>query len=95
MDQVAASEMATDHLIDRGHSNIAHIQGPDGYFVAQRRHQGWLSALKRGGCTPGPLVKGDFSARSGFEAGHALIEDHKDRFTAVAAADAGRSSKRP
>ncbi|HEY5703976.1 MAG TPA: LacI family DNA-binding transcriptional regulator [Terrimicrobiaceae bacterium] len=87
VDQEGASEMATNHLIDLGHSEIAHISGPDGYFVAQRRHQGWLNALARARLTPGPLVKGDFSARSGFEAANALLENHKGRFTAVVAAN--------
>jgi DNA-binding LacI/PurR family transcriptional regulator len=87
VDQEGASEMATDHLIDLGHSEIAHIRGPDGYFVAQRRYQGWLNALKRAHCNPGPLEKGDFSARSGFEAANALIENHRGRFTAVFAAN--------
>ncbi len=86
-DQVAGSEIATNHLINLGHANIAHIRGPNGYFIAQQRHEGWLRALERAGCTPGAVVKGDYSSRSGFEAGHALIELHKDRFTAVVSAN--------
>ncbi len=87
VDQVAGSEMATNHLIDLGHSAIAHIQGPDGYFIAQQRREGWRRALEHAGCPRGSLVTGDYSSRSGFEAGHLLADLHEDRFTAVVAAN--------
>jgi DNA-binding LacI/PurR family transcriptional regulator len=79
--------MATNHLINLGHSQIAYIRGPQGNFVARRRHQGWLTALEQAGCSQGPLVEGDFSAKSGFTAASALIANHRGRFTAVVAAN--------
>jgi DNA-binding LacI/PurR family transcriptional regulator len=86
VDQESASEMATNHLINLGHSQIAYIRGPQGNFVARQRHEGWLTALKQAGCNPGPLVEGDFSARSGFSAASALIANHRG-FTAVVTAN--------
>jgi DNA-binding LacI/PurR family transcriptional regulator len=87
VDQEYASEMATDHLINLGHSQIAYLRGPQGNFVARGRYQGWLTALKQAGCSPGPLVEGDFSAKSGFTAASALIANYRGRFTAVVAAN--------
>jgi DNA-binding LacI/PurR family transcriptional regulator len=87
VDQEHASQMATNHLIQLGHKRIAHISGPHDSFVARRRHQGWLTALKQAGRTPGPVAEGDFSARSGFAAGSALIANHRGRFTAVVSAN--------
>jgi DNA-binding LacI/PurR family transcriptional regulator len=87
VDQESASEMATNHLINLGHSQIAYIRGPQGNFVARRRYQGWLTALKQAGCSPGPLVEGDFSAKSGFTAASALAANHRGRFTGVVAAN--------
>jgi DNA-binding LacI/PurR family transcriptional regulator len=87
MNQESASEMATNHLINLGHSQIACIRGPQGNFVARRRYHGWLTALKQAGCSPGPLVEGDFSAKSGFTAAAALAANHRGRFTGVVAAN--------
>lgn len=87
IDQEQASEMATNHLIHLGHSQIAYIMGPQGNLAARRRYQGWLTAIKQAGCSPGPVVEGDFSAKSGFRAASALIANHKGRFTAVVVAN--------
>jgi DNA-binding LacI/PurR family transcriptional regulator len=87
VDQQDASEMATNHLIHLGHSQIACIRGPQDNFVARRRYQGWLHALKQAGHHPGPSADGDFSAKSGFAAASALLANHRGQFTAVVAAN--------
>jgi DNA-binding LacI/PurR family transcriptional regulator len=87
VDQESASEMATNHLITQGHSAIACIRGPQNNLVARRRYQGWLTALKKAGCTPGPYADGDFSAMSGFAAATTLVAGHRGQFTAVVAAN--------
>ena len=87
VDQEYATEMATNHLIQLGHSQIACIRGPQGNFVARRRYQGWLNALKQAGQSPGPAADGDFSAQSGFAAASALLDNHRGKFTAVVAAN--------
>ena len=87
VDQKQAFEIVTDHLIQLGHTQIAHISGPQDSFVARQRYQGWLAALNQAGLKPGPLVEGDFSAKSGFAAAERLIAEHKGAFTAVASAN--------
>lgn len=87
VDQELASQMATDHLIRLGHSQIACINGPPGNIVARRRYQGWLSALRQAGCVPGPAAEGDFSAESGFAAASSLLANYPGRFTAVVSAN--------
>jgi DNA-binding LacI/PurR family transcriptional regulator len=87
VDQEHASEMATNHLIQLGHSQIAHISGPSNSFVARRRQHGWLAALKQAERNPGPLAEGDFSAKSGFAAASKLIANHRGTFTAVVCAN--------
>ena len=44
-----ASEMAVEHLIELGHTRIAHLGGRPGGFNAQLRFDGYKSALQRSG----------------------------------------------
>src|SRR5258708_38479560 len=50
LDDVGAGQIATQHLIDLGHTRIATISGPmDVRRSAVDRHQGWLNALEANG----------------------------------------------
>ena len=52
-----------------------HVAGPDDWVDARGRARGWRKALRRAGAeVPAPLV-GDWSARSGYEAGQRLAEN--------------------
>lgn len=46
-----ASEIAVDHLIELGHTKIAHLGGRPGGFNAQMRFEGYRDALERSGLT--------------------------------------------
>ncbi|WP_218713142.1 LacI family DNA-binding transcriptional regulator [Arthrobacter sp. BF1] len=74
VDQQRGGWLATQHLIDQGHRKIAHIMGPVDWLDAQARRRGWEAALASAGLEPGPLLVGDWSAESGYEAGKALID---------------------
>lgn len=74
VDQQRGGRLATQHLIDQGHRKIAHIMGPVDWLDAQARRRGWEAALASAGLEPGPLLVGDWSAESGYEAGKALID---------------------
>ncbi|HEU5111167.1 MAG TPA: LacI family DNA-binding transcriptional regulator, partial [Micromonosporaceae bacterium] len=75
LDNVAGAAVATRHLLGMGHRTVHHIAGPDGWPEARERRQGWEAALAAGGVpVPEPSV-GDWSARSGYEAGRALADD--------------------
>jgi DNA-binding LacI/PurR family transcriptional regulator len=61
---------ATQHLIDQGFRNIAHISGPLAFADAEERKSGWSDALQKAGLLPSPshCAEGDWSAASGAKA---------------------------
>jgi len=75
IDNVAAAETATRHLIDLGHRRIAHIAGPLPEWMSTRRAEGWRRALAAAGIEPGEgwLQVGDFRHPSGLAAMRALL----------------------
>ena len=85
VDQEAGGALATEHLISLGHANVAHVTGPLDWVEAGQRRAGWLDAHARRGVPPGPELSGDWTARSGYEAGLRIIEDPS--VTAVFAAN--------
>ncbi|MCR2802120.1 LacI family DNA-binding transcriptional regulator [Microbacterium sp. zg-Y818] len=71
-DDRAGAREATQHLIDLGHRSIAHIAGPRGWATSQNRLLGWQGALVAAGLAVPDVLRGDWSAASGFTAGEAL-----------------------
>jgi DNA-binding LacI/PurR family transcriptional regulator len=76
--QVAGSLAARDHLIGLGHRRIAHIAGTDVHVHARQRQAVWRDSLEQAGLEPGPVLKGDWSAASGYAAGQELLQTHRD-----------------
>ncbi|EFL28242.1 LacI family transcriptional regulator, partial [Streptomyces himastatinicus ATCC 53653] len=74
-DQAGGTRDAVDHLLGLGHRTVWHLAGPEGSFAAQRRADAWYAALTEAGCVPPPLVRGDWSAESGYRAGLALAAE--------------------
>jgi DNA-binding LacI/PurR family transcriptional regulator len=73
VDQALGARMATEHLLRQGHRTVWHIRGPESWLEAEGRMQGWREALQAAGIEPpGPLLTGDWSPASGYEAGLAL-----------------------
>jgi DNA-binding LacI/PurR family transcriptional regulator len=87
IDQELGSREATRHLLRLGHRKIAHLRGPIPWRAAKLRHIGWKKELKAARLPLGPLVSGDWTAESGFEAARKLISDHWGKFTAVVVAN--------
>lgn len=81
IDQYQGSALATQHLIDLGHSAICEIMGPANWFGAQSRHRAWLDTLQKAELQPVAYLEGDWTARSGYEATKQLFERHQ--FTAL------------
>ena len=74
-DQADGARQAVDHLLGLGHRTVHHVSGPAGWRSSGLRRDGWRRALERAGrVVPEPLV-GDWSARSGYEAGARLAAD--------------------
>ncbi|MFH9059627.1 LacI family DNA-binding transcriptional regulator [Streptomyces coeruleorubidus] len=66
---------ATEHLLDLGHTTVHHLAGPERWFAARDRMEGWRSALTARGRKRPPVLVGDWSAASGYDAGRALAAD--------------------
>lgn len=71
-DQVDGTRAAVRHLHALGHRRIAHLAGPLSWDSAAQRRDGWLHELKDLGLVPGPVLEGDWSAKSGYEAALSL-----------------------
>lgn len=72
IDQVAGARIATEHLLDLGHRTVFHVRGPSEWMQTHDRMAGWRGALEAAGAeVPMPLA-GDWTARSGYEAGLVL-----------------------
>jgi DNA-binding LacI/PurR family transcriptional regulator len=69
VDQVTGARMATQHLLALGHRTVWHVAGPVDWFEATGRIEGWRSVLMESGAEIPPTLPGDWSARSGYEAG--------------------------
>jgi len=87
VNQELGSREATRHLLQLGHKKIAHLRGPVPWRAARLRYVGWQKELKAARLPPGPIVDGDWTAESGFEAAKKLISNHWGKFTAVVVAN--------
>jgi DNA-binding LacI/PurR family transcriptional regulator len=72
VDQRGGAQAATRHLLDLGHRTVVHVAGPVGWLEAEARVRGWQSALADAGREAPDLLQGDWSPRSGYEAGQQL-----------------------
>ncbi|WP_251063343.1 MULTISPECIES: LacI family DNA-binding transcriptional regulator [unclassified Streptomyces] len=76
---------ATEHLLDLGHVTVHHLAGPQRWFAARDRLDGWRAALAARDREQPPVIEGDWSAASGYAAGRELA--HDSSLTAVFAAN--------
>jgi DNA-binding LacI/PurR family transcriptional regulator len=85
---VGASQLAraaTEHLLDLGHRTVHYLAGPQRWYAARDRLDGWRVALTQRGRAVPRVVEGDWSAASGYAAGRELARDPE--VTAVFAAN--------
>jgi DNA-binding LacI/PurR family transcriptional regulator len=80
--QSLGARLATQHLIDLGHRQIAEISGPLGNYDGRDRHMGWLETLRDNGLEKGLSVEGGFTLEGGYHAMNHLL-DCKQPFTGV------------
>jgi DNA-binding LacI/PurR family transcriptional regulator len=73
-DHESGARMATEHLIGLGHPTVWHLAGPEDSYAAAERERGWRAALEGAGLVAPPVVRGDWTAASGFLEGVALAE---------------------
>ncbi|SEP61089.1 transcriptional regulator, LacI family [Streptomyces sp. yr375] len=72
-DGVAGARLATEHLLALGHRTVWHVPGPQNWFGARDRVQGWREALAAADAPePALPAEGDWTPASGFAAGREL-----------------------
>lgn len=77
--------LAVEHLVQLGHTKIAHIVGPERYSTGKARHQGFLDAMKRAGLKADRSIirfTRNFTESEGARVFRKLLDD-KRKFTAV------------
>jgi DNA-binding LacI/PurR family transcriptional regulator len=72
VNQHEGARLATEHLLGLGHATVHHVAGPAGWIEAAQRVEGWRAALASAGREAPALLRGDWSPRSGYEAGRTL-----------------------
>jgi DNA-binding LacI/PurR family transcriptional regulator len=72
IDNAVGAARATSHLLGLGHRTVHHLAGPDSWLDAQERVEGWRRALREAGAPEPEMLRGDWSAQSGYEIGHRL-----------------------
>ncbi len=86
VDNISSAYEATRHLLDLGHRRIAHILGPQNFFCAVERFQGYCQALQDAGISLDPtlLLQGTFEPATGRRCATTLFSrDRQDWPTAV------------
>ncbi|CAE6920391.1 LacI family DNA-binding transcriptional regulator [Vibrio sp. B1FLJ16] len=88
LDNQLGGYMATLHLLQLGHMNIAHIKGLDSQPDSKARFQGYKKALAEADIKLNPklIMQGDFRAEAGYQRTIELIES-KTHFSAIFAAN--------
>lgn len=72
VDQHTGGLLATRHLLEHGHPTVWHVAGPEQWNDGRAREAGWKQALQEAGAEQPPILRGDWSAASGYEAGKVL-----------------------
>jgi DNA-binding LacI/PurR family transcriptional regulator len=72
VDSRLGARLATGHLLGLGHLTVAHISGPQDFIEAQERIVGWRRTLEQAGAPIPEVIRGDWSAQSGYDAGQLL-----------------------
>lgn len=85
--QELGARMATQYLIDLGHTDIAHIAGSMDWFDGRVRKRGWEHALHDAGLSPGLCLEGDWSPAWAYETGRRLVQEGRVPQAVFAASD--------
>ena len=73
--QPSGVTLAVNHLVELGHTRIAHVSGPPGLASTVLRRTAWRDAMQEAGLPPGRVVVGDFTAAGGRRATQRLLTD--------------------
>ena len=76
VDNTLGARLAVRHLLDLGHTDIAHVRGPTRSLEATARMRSWRQTVRSAGHVPGAVIAGDWTAESGYAAGRRFLETH-------------------
>ena len=81
IDNKTSAYTATRYLLELGHTRIAHIRGPENYYCALERYEGYCHALQEAGLISDPslLFQGSFEPTSGRQCAETIFT--RDRAT--------------
>ncbi|MFC1996321.1 LacI family DNA-binding transcriptional regulator [Chloroflexota bacterium] len=70
--------IATQHLLDQCYRKIGHIAGPQNWWEARARKNGWDDTLAKSGISVNQdhWVEGNWSTSSGYDAGQKLLKQY-------------------
>ncbi len=71
----SGGKLATEHLIQLGHRDIALIEGPTTSPEATARERGWRRALREHGLGADRIFTGDWTSASGYAAGRHMVAE--------------------
>jgi DNA-binding LacI/PurR family transcriptional regulator len=74
-DQADGARQAVRHLLDLGHRTVWHVAGPEDSYAAERRAEAWRATLTEAGLAVPAMLRGDWSADSGYRAGLELADE--------------------
>jgi DNA-binding LacI/PurR family transcriptional regulator len=79
IDSEAGAYLATKHLIELGHTKIAHVTGAPVRSGTELRIEGYKKALFDSGISydPNLLIRGFYSMQSGLDAAHIFVQQFK------------------
>ncbi|PSW09422.1 transcriptional regulator [Photobacterium rosenbergii] len=88
INNLVGGKMATNHLLQLGHTRIAHLTGPKGVFDGECRLEGYKQSLQNAGLVVDSslIINGGFSLESGLKATRHLLQSGTE-FTAIFAAN--------
>lgn len=75
VDQHDGARRVTEHLLSFGHPTVWHVAGPCDWLDARARENAWRSVLTERDTRVPPVLRGDWSPRSGYLAGLALVAE--------------------
>lgn len=73
VDQFEGARIATRHLLDRGHTRLAHLSGPGDWSEARARRDGFVAEVASAGLEAVVSREGDWTAASGAAIGAELL----------------------
>lgn len=74
-DQELGARLATRHLIEQGHREIAHLAGSQDWLDGQVRLRGWLGELRAAQIPALPVRYGDWTGDSAYRIGRQLVDE--------------------